>query len=394
MTTDLAAPVSEIDVFADEILDDPYPTYARLRDLGPAVHLSRLDCWAVSRFADVRAALVDHERFASSGSVGHDPVLNRAREGTVIASDPPEHGVLRGVLAEHLAPRALRGLRARLEARADELVGSLVARSSFDAVTELARPFPLEVVSDLLGLPTAGRGDVLRFADAAFNTFGPRNARTEQALPVAAALFDALTASMQRDALAHDSWGAAVYAAADRGTITHAQVVPLLRAYLVASMDTTISALATAIRLLAEHPGTWRALHDDPRLVNRALEETLRLDSPVQAFFRRTTVDVDVDGVTVPAQSRVLLLYAAANRDPRKWDRPDEFVIDRAPLDHIGFGAGIHACAGMSLARVEAQAVPGALVRHATTLELAGPPRRHLNNVLRGLAALPVVVRP
>jgi len=390
--TSVLAPSSDADLFADDVLADPYPTYAALREQGPAVYLRRYDCWAIGRYAEVRAALRDHARFSSWGSVGYEPELNRVREGTVIASDPPEHDVLRRVLSERLAPRALAGAREEIARRAEALVDSLVDRGSFDAVADLAQVFPLTVVADLLGMPEPARAEALRFADASFNTFGPLNPRTKAALPVAAGLFDALTSLMTRENLAPGGWGEAVYQAADRGDIREDQVVPLLRAYLVASMDTTINAIGHAAWLLGTHPDAWQALRGDRGLLRSAFEAIVRFESPVQVFFRRTTSDVDVGGVRIPAGARVAMLFGAANRDPRKWPDPDSFLVDRAPMDHVGFGYGAHGCAGQGLARIEAHAVLSALLDRVETIRLDGPPQRHLNNVVRGLSSLPLTV--
>jgi len=238
----------------------------------------------------------------------------------------------------------------------------------------------------------AAREQVLRFADAFFNTFGPLNDRTRQSLPVAETLFDELAAMMSRDHLEPGGWGEAGYRAADRGTIRTDQVVPLLRAYLVASMDTTINAIGSGLWLLAERPEAWRALREDRSLVPSVFEEILRYESPVQMFFRRTTRPVVYEDVVIPEQAQVSLLFGSANRDSRKWTDPDRFQVDRAPMDHVGFGYGVHGCAGQGLARIEAQAIFSALLDRVERIELAGPPRRHLNNVIRGLDSLPVTV--
>lgn len=387
-------PLSDVDIFSDDVLTDPYPVYAELRDTGPAVYLQRYDCWALPRYAQVKAALRDHQRFSSHDAVGYEPSLAHLRKGSVIAVDPPEHDTLRHVLAESVAPRALKRLHADIERRASELVDSLVERGSFDAVTDLAEVFPLSVVADLIGIPEYARTAALRYADAAFNTFGPLNARTQAALPVATSLFDELTTAMARENLRPGSWGHSLYEAADRGLIRQDQVVALLRAYLTAAMDTTISSVSNAIWLLAEHPEAWRALKANPSLLRSAFEEVVRIESPVQAFFRRTTTDVDIEGIHIPADTRVVILYGSANRDPRKWPDPDRFIVDRNPTDHVGFGYGVHACVGQGLARLEGHALLSALLDRVDSIHLDGPPVRRLNNVIRGLSSLPVSVVP
>jgi cytochrome P450 len=390
--TSAVTPASDVDIFTDDVLTDPYPAYAVLRETGAAVYLERHDCWALPRYEHVRAALRDHARFSSVDSVGYEPSLNERRRGGVLASDPPEHDVLRSVLSESLAPRALAKLTDDIGRRATELVESVVARGSFDVVSDLARVFPLTVVADLIGMPLRARDEVLRFADAFFNTFGPLNERTRASLPVAERVLGELISLMSRDNLEPGGWGEALYRAADRGVIGEHQVGPLLRAYLVASMDTTINAIGSALWLFAEHPSAWAALRTDRTLLRSAFEEVLRFESPVQMFFRRTTEAVEIDGVTIPPQARVAMLFGSANRDPRKWPEPDRFDVGRAPMDHVGFGYGVHSCAGQGLARVEAHAVLSALLDRVEVIHLAGPPRRHLNNVVRGLESLPVTV--
>lgn len=391
MTT-AATPVSDVDIFADDVLTDPYPAYAALRESGAAVYLERYGCWALPRYEHVREALRDHERFSSVDSVGYEPSLNERRRGGVLATDPPEHDMLRSVLSESLAPRALASLKDDIGRRATELVESVVARGSFDVVSDLARVFPLTVVADLIGMPRSARDEVLRFADAFFNTFGPLNERTKASEQVVGQLLGELISMMNRDSLTPGGWGEALYKAADRGVIGEHQVGPLLRAYLVASVDTTINAISNALWLFAEHPTAWTALRADRTLLRSAFEEVVRFESPVQMFFRRTTQAVEIDDVTIPPRAQVAMLFGSANRDPRKWPQPDEFDVSRAPMDHVGFGSGVHSCAGQGLARVEAHAVLTALLDRVEAIHLSGPPRRHLNNVIRGLESLPVTV--
>ncbi|MET9088963.1 cytochrome P450 [Streptomyces sp. NPDC004237] len=386
-------PLSGVDLFADDVLHDPYPALRELREAGPAIRLTSYDAWVLPRYEHVRAALADHERFSSAQGVGYEDQFNAQMKGTVLASDPPDHTRLRALLSDKLAPKALAELRTRIAALADEIVADAVAKGDFDAVSDLAAVFPVTVVADLIGLVEEARGPLLSFADAAFNTFGPFNARSEAAIPFIGQMFGYLNTVMVPEKLRPDGWAAAVYQAADRGEIEAASVVPLLGAYVVASMDTTINAIGNTILLFARHPQAYQEVRAEPALVGRAFEESLRLESPAQGFFRRTTQPVDIEGITIPDDTKVLLSFASANRDERKWDRPEEFLVRRNPVDHVGFGYGIHGCAGQGLARMEAHAVLGALVRRVSSIELAGEPVRKLNNVIRGLASLPVSVR-
>lgn len=393
MTPADPTPVSGLDLFSDEVLTDPYAAYAELRAAGPAVWLPAVGAWALPRYAEVREALRDHPTFSSAQGVGFNDEVNRIRSSSVIASDPPRHDVLRNVLAARLAPRALRRLRADIERQADELVEEVVARGSFDAVRDLAQRFPLQVVVGLIGLPREGSEQVLDWADGAFNAFGPRN---ERALTGLGKLQDQLTylaTVATRDRLTPGSMGAAVYEAADRGDIDADTCLPLMSAYLTAGMDTTINAISAALWLFSEHPDQWAHVRQEPALISSAFEEVVRFESPVQAFARVTTTGHDTGGVVIPAGARVAVLYGSANRDERRWSQPDRFDVTRNPVDHVGFGYGLHGCAGQGLARIEAQAVLAALVRRVGRLE-SGEPQRRLNNVIRGLSSLPMTVHP
>lgn len=393
MQATLPVPTSGIDLFADNVLHDPYPALRELRDAGPAVRLTGYDAWVLPRYEHVRAALADHERFSSAHGVGYEDQFNALMKGTVLACDPPDHTRLRAVLSEKLAPKALAKMRTRISELGDELVATAVAKGDFDAVTDLAAVFPVTVVADLIGLTEEAREPLLSFADAAFNTFGPFNARTQASLPFVSQMFEYLNTVMVPANLHPDGWAAAIHQAADRGDIEAASVIPLLSAYVIASMDTTINGLGNTVLLFAQHPQAYQEVRSDPSLIGPAFEESLRLESPAQGFFRRTTQPVDIEGVTIPADSKVLLSYASANRDERKWERPEEFLVRRNPVDHVALGYGVHGCAGQGLARIEANAVLGALVRRVSSIDLAGKPVRKLNNVIRGLASLPVTVR-
>uniref|UniRef100_UPI0031DD73EC cytochrome P450 n=1 Tax=Streptomyces hawaiiensis TaxID=67305 RepID=UPI0031DD73EC len=386
--------MSDVDIYSDDVLHDPYDAYRALRDAGPAVRLTSHPVWVISRYADVRAALADAVVFSSASGVGVVDEMNALYSGTVLASDDPEHALLRSILSEKLAPKALIALRAAIAEQADALVAEAVAEGSFDAVTDLAARLPVDVVADLIGLPDEGREVLLPGADAMFTGFGPMNARLQQRMPDVMAYVEYMTAMTSRDKLAAGSWGAAILDAVDDGRLAPESAMPLMAAYLIASMDTTVHSLGNYLRLLTENPDLWQRLKADPGLIGSGFEENLRLDSPVQSLTRVTTKDADVDGTVIPAGSRVVLCFGSANRDERKYSDPDRFDLDRNPVDHLAFGYATHGCAGQGLARLEAQALIGSLLRRVERIEPAGEPVRHLNPVIRGLAHLPVTVVP
>jgi cytochrome P450 len=390
----VSVPTSDVDVFASDVLADPYDAYRSLRDAGPAVHLTSHPVWFLGRYADVRAALADWETFTSAQGVALTDDMNAPMLGGVLATDPPEHDVLRAVLSEKMAPRALAKLRGDIAERADALVADVVARGSFDAVTDLAQALPVDVVADLIGLPQEGRDKLLPGADATFASFGPLDERMMARMPVFMDYMGYMQSVSERSVLAPGSWGAAVWEAVDAGRIPAETAGPLLTAYLVAGMDTTVAAIASYVRFLAEDPELFALLKADPALIGGGFEEALRIESPVQGFFRNTTRDVDIDGVVVPAGSRVLLSNGSADRDERHYPDPDRFDVHRNPVDHLAFGYATHGCAGQGLARIEARALIESLLRRVDRIEPAGEPVRHEHPVVRGLERLPVTVVP
>ena len=388
------APVSDIDLYHDEVLAEPFEAYRELRDAGPAVRLSKYPLWVIARYDKVRAALADDATFSSAAGVGVDDQMNAMQAGTVLASDDPQHAELRAVLREKLAPRALAELRTDIEAQSDALVAKVVERGSFDAVQDLAARLPVDVVADLIGLPPEGREVLLPGADAMFASLGPMDERLQARIPDIMAYQAYIEAMTSRENLAPGSWGAAILDAVDAGRLAPDAAVPLMSAYLIASMDTTVHSLGNYLRLLAEDPEFWQLLKSDPSLIRSGFEENLRLESPAQNFTRLTTRDVDLDDVLIPAGSRVVVSFGSANRDERHYPDPDRFDLHRSPVDHLAFGHAIHGCAGQGLARMEAQALIGSLLRRVDHIALAGEPVRHLNPAIRGLAQLAVTVVP
>ncbi|MEV7010042.1 cytochrome P450 [Streptosporangium sp. NPDC051022] len=392
MTSIPEGPSLDLDLFDDAALTDPFPNYQIIRDTAPAVYLPHYGSWAMGRYADVRGALSDWESFSSAQGIGLNDMANAATQGMIIATDPPEHDKLRNVLASRLSPKAIRNLKADIERRADELVEPLVAAGSFDAVNDLARAFPISVVLDLVGMPQDGRDKVLGWADAAFSASGPPGPRTDAAFPL---LQDQLAylSSIQPDQLTPGSMGRAIYDAAEAGEIRQESCVPLMSAYVTAGLDTTINAISNAVWYFAQYPEQWDLVRRDPSLIPSALNEVLRIEAPVQFFCRVATRDVEVDGQKLAAGSRVMMLYASANRDERKWEDPTRFDVTRNPVDHLAFGYGMHGCAGQGLARLEGHSILGALARRVERFEV-GTPVRRLNQLIRGLDALPATVVP
>lgn len=194
--------------------------------------------------------------------------------------------------------------------------------------------------------------------------------------------------------LSPGGWGAVLMEAVAQGHISKFDAVKTLNGYLTAGMDTTVNAISALLRVLAERPDVWNAIRADSTRIRPAVDEILRLESPVTGFFRVTTRELDLDGTVIPQGARVMLHWAAANRDPRKYENPDEYVLARNPIDHLAFGFGQHFCAGRGLAALELAAIVEAFVPLVERFELDGEVIRSGNPVVHGLDSVPLTVTP
>lgn len=289
-------PTIDKDPYSTKYLIDPYPFHEELREAGPVVWLESYGVWATGRYEHVRDILSDWQTFMSGAGVGLiDLRVDAWRPPSLLLeADPPDHTVVRQIIERVLSPRAVKILRQNFQARAETLVARLVGAGSFDAMEELARVFPVEAFADEVGVPEEGRANLLPYGDMVFNGQGPRNEYFHAAMENAAEVQEWIMASCRRDNLAPGGFGAQIYEAADAGEITEEQALMLVRSFLSAGLDTTMSALGNAVYLLATNPGQLDVLRADPSLARPAFEETIRLETPVQVFSRTATQDTDV----------------------------------------------------------------------------------------------------
>ena len=383
------APRYGIDLYADEAIRTPYPHYRAIRDLGPAVWLPANELWAIGRHEDVRAGLAAHDVLISGNGVAANPTANAMANANLLASDPPLHNHLRKIVAAPVSPRGLQEMKPRIAASADALIERLIAGDGFDGMTDLAHFLPVSIVSELVGLPEAGRENMLTWAAATFDMLGGTNERQEMALPIVKEMRAYCEREATPDKVRPGGWVAMLYDAARDGLIETEKVPVLMRDYLGPSLDTTIFATGHLLHLLARHPDQWQTLRETPTLIPNAINEALRLESPIRGFTRLAARDYIVGDVTIPKGDRILLLYASANRDERKWKDPERFDIARNVTGHVAFGYGLHICVGMQLARLEIRSILEAMVEKVARIE-AGEPELAMNNVLRGFSSLPM----
>lgn len=385
------APVSDVDLFSDEARLDPYPRYAALREAGPVVYLSRYDVYALPRYHEARDVLGNWERYSSAEGTFMNPELNEQLKGIMLCSDPPRHTAARRVFGRPLRPDRMRALEPRITAEAERVVAELTARGEFDAATELAQHLPMTVVSELAGLGEHGRAQMLRWARATWESQGWPNERVAAAGPDVEEFMGFIMDEALPGKLEPGGWAADLFAAGDRGEVDPAMCPFMMLDYVTPSLDTTITAVGSAVRRFADHPDQWDLLRRRPELIPHAINEVLRVDSPVQQMTRVATSGHSLAGADIPAGGRLMVLYGSANRDERKYPDPDRFDIERMPSDHLAFGRGEHACVGMALARLEMTALLNALIPRVERFEVTDA-EPLLSNALRGWSSLRVRV--
>jgi cytochrome P450 len=389
--TGASTPVYEADFYADEFILDPQPHYAAMRGLGPVVWLSRHGNYAVTRYDQAREVLRNHQAFSSAHGVAADQFGCDFMKGNTIASDPPFHDLMRSTMGRPLTPKALEDVRAQIEAEARALIDRLLARRSFDGMTDLACHLPLTIVTQLVGLPEDGRENMLKWAAGGFDIFGVQNARGKQGVETVKEMRSYITDQAVPERLKPGSWTARIYELADQGAVPRDACRLLVRDYIGPSLDTTIAATGQLLLELGSDPTQFELLRRDPSLIPNATNEAVRLGSPIRSLTRTVVRDYELGGVQLPAGARVMVVYASANRDERRFDKPHQFDVTRARADHVGFGYGIHACAGMHLARLEMNSLLSALVARVARIEV-GNPTIAMNNTICSFASLPVTL--
>lgn len=388
------APEIDDDPFSDENIANPYPLFARMRELGPAVYIRPHNYYAVVRHAEAGIVASDHLRFTTEGGVGMSDIRKPGAwrpRSPISERDPPEHTGVRAALQKVLSPLVVKRWREQFEARAEEVAEAALAKGEIDGVADIAEAFVLSVFPQVLGVNVPPER-IKQTGELNFNQLGPNNARLQAAMEKTAPLMEWYAQVLQREHMLPGGFGLKIYEAEDAGEF-EAGTAPLhVRSFFRAGVDTTMAGIGSTLKHLAEHPDQLARVKEDPvRLIKAAFEETLRLEAPAQVMFRTTTQDVELGGVRLRADTKVGYHMGAANRDPRQWQDPDRFDIDRQTIGvHRSFGVGSHVCIGQMIARLEAESILGALLRRVRTIELAGQPRWRPVNTLRTLDVLPL----
>jgi cytochrome P450 len=419
------------DPFCDAQRDDPYPAYARLRRHGPVTQVEKTGAYVVARHADVSFVLRHPELFSSSAmqammtrpvasgfvaSGGALPAAQASRLATklkampialgdvmgarsLIASDPPSHGPLRGLVNRGFTPRRIAALEERVRAIARKALDELEGERELDLVSRFFVPLPVTVIAELLGVEAERSADFKRWSDTlvAGATGGAGAQRPEALLEDIAELTTYMAGAIaERRRRAREDLISTLIRAEDGGAgLSPAEVVMFTLLLLVAGNETTTNLLGNTLLALHAHPEELAHVRRDPRRIPALVEEALRYDGPIQFLFRQAREDVELAGVRIPAGATVIPLLGSANRDAAVFPEPDRFDVARSTQGHLAFGVGIHFCLGASLARLEARVALEELLARYAGFEPLAPRVEYVDSYLvRGPKRLPVRLSP
>lgn len=390
-------PVYREDIFSADALRNPFEHYRKIRDLGPVVRLEYPDTYVISRYADIKHAAQLPDVFVSTKGIGLNEITNAARPlPPIIASGGERHRKLRQVMMKPLMPAALNEQRDILKAMIGRFLDTVIDRGEVDAMKTIARHLPLEAISYLVGLPEEDRANMLRWSAASFNSAGPVN-RDGTIDPDLQADFEVRMEvgtyfqEFDPDHLRPGSWAHTLFQAVKSGRLNEEEARSAIGSYVLPSLDTTIFAKGSLLYNLGRAPDQWELLRANPDLIRYAVNEGVRLSGIVRWSSRVAAKDYEIDGWLIPEGARILMLYASGNRDERQFPEPDRFRVDRKALDHIGFGAGPHMCAGMYLAKLELEVLLAAMTERVIRIEV-GTPVGSKNMGLYGFESLPITL--
>jgi len=386
-------PSWDVDPYDTGVLLNPEPYYDALIEQAPFVYLEKYGILATGRHEIVKQILTDHETFVSGRGVGLRDVSvvgNWRKPSPLLETDPPEHSRVRQVVMAILNPKALKDLQEGIERKAQDLVAGALDRGRIEGVEDVGAQLALSIFPDAFGLTSEDRRPLLEYAGILLNSFGPDNALRRAAMARSEEITPIINEQLRRENLRPDGWGQRIYAEVDAGRLTEEEAFLLCRSFLTAGVHTTSTAMGDALYSLATNPEEFAKLKADPRLAKPAFEEAQRRHTQAHSFCRTVNADTEVAGVRIKKGTKVLVVTAAANLDPGKWDAPKAYRVDRRPVGHFAFSGGIHSCAGQNLARNEGGALLKALAEQVCKIELAGDIVRVPNNGSRSYTTLPL----
>jgi cytochrome P450 len=392
----------EFDPFSRDFFDDPYDTYAQLRDNAPCYYSEQYDFYALSRFDDVVAGHRDYATFTSTHGQTYEQLSSHEPSdmGSIISMDPPEHTRYRALVSRAFTPRSIGNYEALVREIISGYLDPLMGRRQFDILEEFAAPFPVEIISTILGVPAENRQQIRLWTDAMLHreegSAMGTSAAAEAGMAQGMYLFE--LSQQKRAEPANDMLSALIEAQVETedGELTQLDDVEIAgfgTLLAAAGSETVTKLVGNAVVLFHRHPDQWAKVLDDPGVIANAVEEILRYWAPSQYQGRYSTVDSTWHGVTIPKAKPVFLITGAANRDPRRYDDPDRFDITREPGLAVGLGHGLHVCLGAALARLESRVAIEEIARRWPAFEVdeAGLRRVQMSNVA-GYSSVPITV--
>jgi len=368
--------------------EDPYPLFRELRENHPIVYSEPREMWVISRYADVRGVLRDAETFASGR--GTVPTGFTSQKPMLITQDPPYHTHLRGAVHGTFTPRRMGALESFIRRVSCELLDAIDPGAESDLVSAFTDPLPVAVVTDLLGIGFEDRDEFKRHADVIIHAVTSGGEGVDEAQQW---IYDYVESTLpeRRENPGEDLVSALLHPAEGEPELSLDELLGFCSLLLMAGTETTTNGFGNAVYLLHRHPELRNQLVEDPSLMKGAVEEMLRVESPVPGLSRVTTREVELLGEKIPEGSRVHMLFASANRDEEVFPEADALRPERSPNPHLAFGLGIHFCLGASLARLELQIGLQELLARFPSYELF-PERweRIESDAARGFNRLPI----
>ncbi len=385
------------DLTSSQMLANPYPTYQKLRETDPVHRMRLVDGWVLTRYDDVQAMLLDHQRFSNWGAGAGDRQYTRDR--SMLDLDPPDHTRLRSLVSKAFTPRSVAALEPRIEEIVEGLLDGVDGEGRFDLIDSFAFPLPVIVIAEMLGVPAQDLEQFKEWSNDIVISLEPilsreqrdQFRRSEQELYE---YFEGIIALRRENP--EDDLVSALLAAEEEGDrLSHGELLATLLLLLVAGNETTRNLIGNGMLALLRNPEEMSRLKEQPELIDPAIDELLRYDSPVQLDGRTLLEDVEMGGKRMRAGQQVVGVVGAANRDPAAFSNPDRLDIRRQEKSHISFGRGIHYCLGASLAKLEGRIAITSLLRRFSSIRLAAAPQQRKQVVLRGVEDLLVdVERP
>ncbi len=392
----------EFDPFSRDFFDDPYDTYADLREYAPCYYSEQYDFYALSRFDDVVAGHRDFATFTSTHGQTYEQLASGKPSdmGSIISMDPPEHTRYRKLVSRSFTPRSIGDYEALVREIISGYLDPLMGRRQFDILEEFAAPFPVEIISTILGVPPEDRQQIRLWTDAMLHREegSAMSSQAAQEGGMAQGMYLFQLSQKKREEPADDMLSALIEAEVETedGDLTQlddAEIAGFGTLLAAAGSETVTKLVGNAVVLFHRNPDQWAKVLDDPSIIANAVEEILRYWAPSQYQGRYSVVDSEWHGVTIPKNKPVFLITGAANRDPRRYDDPDKFDITREPGLAVGLGHGLHVCLGAALARLESRVAIEEIAQRWPAFEVNEPGLRRvqMSNVA-GYSSVPITV--